>query len=75
MAKEIDHLVIPIYATFETLNGVQTDSSMFYKSDIILLRFTASADNKEHSIFVIRPDKFDDSNKNYFDLKTKTWKF
>lgn len=48
---------------------------MFYKSDIVILRFYAIEDNREHSIFVIKPKTYDDDNCNYYDLKAKNWKF
>lgn len=75
MARKIDDLIVPVYATIETVDGVQADSSMFYKSDIVILRFYAIEDNREHSIFVIKPKNYDDENCNYYDLKAKNWKY
>lgn len=72
--KKIDDLIVPIYATYQTDEGVKVLKSMFDKSAIVILQFVYGKDRKTHSIFVCKPNKFVDET-NFYDVESKSWKF
>lgn len=69
--RPVDYLRIPIYSTYLSSAGVRAERYMFDNHNIVILRFVGS-DGKQHDIFVVKPERFDDD-KNYYDLKRKDW--
>lgn len=69
--KPCDELRIPVYATYRSVRGIVANKAMFFKTDIVVLRYVED-DSKSKDIIVIRPQNFEGC-KNYWDTDEKKW--
>lgn len=69
--KPCDAIVVPIFATYRSADGIAVDKQMFSEAVIIILKYVED-DGKEHMIFVMRPQVFRDG-VNYYNTDTREW--
>jgi hypothetical protein len=69
--KPCDSIIVPIFQTYRSTNGIVCDRMMFAEAVLIILKYVED-DGKEHMIFVMRPQVFRNG-VNFYNTDTREW--
>ena len=69
--KPVDNIIVPIFQTYRSADGIVCDRMMFAEAMLIILKYVED-DGKDHMIFVMEPQKWINGT-NYYNTDTREW--